>query len=57
LCLKSTVDHETFLNALSCDEPEEVIAGLLREANDCLSEVLGKVTNDDILNQIFDGFV
>ncbi len=44
------------LNALSCDEPEEVIAGMLREANDCLSEVLGKVTNDDILNQIFGRF-
>lgn len=43
-------------DALQRNEPEEVVASLLRESMNYLSEILGKITTDDILNQIFSRF-
>ncbi len=38
------------------DEPFEIIASVLHEAIDCLGEITGTVTSEDILNKIFSEF-
>jgi tRNA modification GTPase len=44
------------LEALAGEEPDEVIASYLRESLDHLGELVGKITSEDILNQIFGRF-
>ena len=57
LCAERAMEHiEKAAISLKSGEPEEVLAMELREALDCLGELLGKVTNEDILNSIFARF-
>lgn len=44
------------LQAINRHESEEVVVSFLHESIDYLSEILGKITRDDILNQIFSRF-
>ena len=44
------------LAAVQAGEPEEIIVSLLRESLDHIGEITGKVTSEEILNQIFSKF-
>jgi len=44
------------LAAVEAEEPEEIIVSLLRESLDHIGEITGKVTSEEILNQIFSEF-
>lgn len=44
------------LTAVHAGEPEEIIVSLLRESLDHIGEITGKVTSEEILNQIFSKF-
>jgi tRNA modification GTPase len=51
---RAVIDESS--EALSRNEPDEVIASLLRESLNHLGELVGKITSEDILNQIFGKF-
>jgi tRNA modification GTPase len=51
---RAVIDESS--EALHRNEPDEVIASLLRESLNCLGELVGKITSEDILNQIFGKF-
>jgi tRNA modification GTPase len=51
---RAVIDESS--EALNRNEPDEVIASLLRESLNYLGEIVGKITSEDILNQIFGRF-
>jgi tRNA modification GTPase len=44
------------INALNENLSEEFISVHLRNAETCLSEIIGQVTSEDVLNNIFSNF-
>ncbi len=53
---KAKIDLEEAINSLSSNLSGEFVSVNLRGAEDALGEIIGKVTTDDILNNIFDNF-
>jgi tRNA modification GTPase len=51
---RAVIDESS--EALYRNEPDEVIASLLRESLNYLGEIVGKITSEDILNKIFGRF-
>jgi len=53
---KASGCFDNTLKALNDGETEEIIVSLLREAQNYIGELTGKITSDDILNSIFSRF-
>lgn len=56
-CARNTAEFADQASiALKSGESEEIIVGILREALEQIGQITGRVTNDDILNNIFSRF-
>lgn len=54
--IKAQIGIDESIEAIEHNEPDEIVAGLLRNSMNHISEILGKITSDDILDQIFNRF-
>lgn len=50
----SVIDES--IEAIQRNEPDEIVAGILRESMNHIGEILGKITSEDILGRIFSRF-